>query len=84
MDGGDLTAEQIDELGCALIEIRASLEKVRMSLGVSPEETEQALRRARHLVDPGPGIDPTAPDASRARSASSAYEERWKKARTAP
>lgn len=50
MEGGGLTAAQIDDLGHALLEIRASLVKVRESLGLSAQEAEAAFARAGQLL----------------------------------
>ncbi|WP_018503866.1 gas vesicle protein GvpK [Parafrankia discariae] len=50
MEGGGLTAAQIDDLGHALLEIRASLVQVRESLGLSAQETEAAFARAGRLL----------------------------------
>ncbi|EFC84222.1 gas vesicle protein K [Parafrankia sp. EUN1f] len=50
MEGGGLTATQIDDLGRALLEIRASLVQVRESLGLSEEEAQTAVARAGRLL----------------------------------
>ncbi|ONH50783.1 gas vesicle protein K [Frankia sp. CcI49] len=67
VEGGGLTATQIDDLGRALLEIRASLVQVRESLGLSAEEAETAVARAGRLLAaddawPGPraAADPSA------------------------
>ncbi|CUU59821.1 Gas vesicle protein K [Parafrankia irregularis] len=67
MEGGGLTATQIDDLGRALLEIRASLVQVRESLGLSAEEAQTAVAQAGRLLAadddwPGPraAADPRA------------------------
>lgn len=65
LDGGDLTAEQVENLGRALLEIRSQLEELRASLDVSEPETQDILARAGRLLDsdrmPNPiGFEPSA------------------------
>ncbi|CAO5160753.1 Gas vesicle protein K [Frankia sp. AiPs1] len=93
MEGGGLTDAQIDDLGCALLEIRASLVRVRDSLGLTAQETEAAVTRAGQLLaadtdGPGWGKAPTRPaipdtnaDAPTVTSRGRGIRE---KARTAP
>ncbi|WP_018638006.1 gas vesicle protein GvpK [Parafrankia elaeagni] len=50
MEGGGLTAAQIDDLGRALLEIRASLVQVRESLGLSAQDAEAAVARAGRIL----------------------------------
>ncbi len=86
MDGGELTAEQLDDLGQALIEIRHSLERVRTSLGVTQREADDAVARAHRLVEAGAGAVPDrGPMAPARRSARScADQQSCQKARSAP
>ncbi|MCK9904326.1 gas vesicle protein GvpK [Parafrankia colletiae] len=50
MEGGGLTAAQIDDLGRALLEIRASLVQVRESLGLSAQDADAAVARAGRIL----------------------------------
>ena len=53
MDGGDLSARQVEELGRALIEIRRALERLRESFDVSEREVDDAVTRAQGLLTSG-------------------------------
>ncbi|MBL7496597.1 gas vesicle protein K [Frankia sp. CNm7] len=57
MDSGTLPPERVEDLGRALIEVRAAIAEVRESLGVSAEQARSATERARELVGDWPPPD---------------------------
>ncbi|SNQ47134.1 Gas vesicle protein K [Frankia canadensis] len=50
MDGGDLSDDQVEDLGRSLIEVRRSIERLRTSLALSDQDADEAVSLARDVL----------------------------------